>query len=98
MIGSLGAFYNGVLLINLVVALFALIAIESNSQSLGRTYAVLLGCGILLDVLWFILFSHATWWVDQISSYYFLFFSAPVCVFFGSKDPKHLILGIGLIF
>lgn len=61
LIGSLGAFYNGVLLINLVVALFALIAIESNSQSLGRTYAVLLGCGILLDVLWFILFSHATW-------------------------------------
>ncbi|XP_058079200.1 uncharacterized protein LOC131227415 isoform X2 [Magnolia sinica] len=61
LVGSLGALYNGVLLINLVVALFALIAIESNSQSLGRTYAVLLACAILLDVAWFILFSHAIW-------------------------------------
>ncbi|XP_068659560.1 uncharacterized protein [Aristolochia californica] len=61
LIGSLGALFNGVLLINLVVALFALIAIESSSQSLGRTYAVLLVCAILLDVMWFILFSHEIW-------------------------------------
>ncbi|XP_077240033.1 uncharacterized protein LOC143880938 [Tasmannia lanceolata] len=61
LIGSLGALFNGVLLINLVVALFALIAIESSSQSLGRTYAVLLVCTILLDVCWFILFSREIW-------------------------------------
>lgn len=61
MIGSLGALFNGVLLINLVVALFALVAIESSSQSLGRAYAVLLICSILLDITWFILFSHTIW-------------------------------------
>ncbi|RWV92831.1 hypothetical protein GW17_00044762 [Ensete ventricosum] len=61
LVGSLGALFNGVLLINLVVALFALVAIESSSQSLGRTYAVLLGFSILLDVAWFILFSHTIW-------------------------------------
>ncbi|XP_037491410.1 uncharacterized protein LOC105649623 isoform X2 [Jatropha curcas] len=52
LIGSLGALYNGVLLINLAIALFALVAIESSSQSLGRTYAVLLFCAILLDIFW----------------------------------------------
>ncbi|XP_020583070.1 uncharacterized protein LOC110026466 isoform X2 [Phalaenopsis equestris] len=61
LLGSLGALFNGVLLINLVIALFALVAIESSSQSLGRTYAVLLFCAILLDVAWFILFSHTIW-------------------------------------
>ncbi|KAJ8648539.1 hypothetical protein MRB53_001562 [Persea americana] len=61
LVGSLGAQYNGVLVINLVVSLFALIAIESSSQILGRTYAVLLGCTVLLDVAWFILFSNAIW-------------------------------------
>lgn len=61
LIGSLGALYNGVSLINLGIALFALIAIESSSQSLGRTYAVLLFSAILLDTLWFILFSHEIW-------------------------------------
>ncbi|KAG1338232.1 hypothetical protein COCNU_04G005380 [Cocos nucifera] len=61
LVGSLGALYNGVLLINLVVALFALVAIESSSQSLGRTYAVLLFLAILLDIAWFILFSHTIW-------------------------------------
>ncbi|XVF04530.1 hypothetical protein REPUB_Repub05bG0091700 [Reevesia pubescens] len=61
LIGSLGALYNGVLLINLAIALFALVAIESSSQSLGRTYAVLLFCAILLDISWFILFSHDIW-------------------------------------
>ncbi|XP_007014647.2 PREDICTED: uncharacterized protein LOC18589556 isoform X2 [Theobroma cacao] len=61
LIGSLGALYNGVLLIDLGIALFALVAIESSSQSLGRTYAVLLFCAILLDISWFILFSHDIW-------------------------------------
>lgn len=62
MLGSLGALFNGVLLVNLVVALFALVAIESSSQSLGRTYAVLLFCAILLDIGWFILFSQSIWY------------------------------------
>ncbi|KAF3444372.1 hypothetical protein FNV43_RR14064 [Rhamnella rubrinervis] len=61
LIGSLGALYNGVLLINLAISLFALVAIESSSQSLGRTYAVLLLCEILLDISWFILFTHEIW-------------------------------------
>ncbi|CAJ1939714.1 unnamed protein product [Sphenostylis stenocarpa] len=61
LIGSLGASYNGVSLVNLAVALFALVAIESSSQSLGRTYAFLLFCAILLDVSWFILFAHEIW-------------------------------------
>ncbi|XP_040362496.1 uncharacterized protein LOC112165559 isoform X2 [Rosa chinensis] len=52
LVGSLGALYNGVLLINLAIALFALVAIESSSQSLGRTYAVLLVCAIFLDIFW----------------------------------------------
>ncbi|KAG6494280.1 uncharacterized protein LOC122002825 [Zingiber officinale] len=61
LLGSLGALFNGVLLINLVAALFALVAIESSSQSLGRTYAVLLFFCIVLDVAWFILFSRTIW-------------------------------------
>ncbi|KAJ1393915.1 hypothetical protein SESBI_34592 [Sesbania bispinosa] len=61
LIGSLGALYNGVSLINLAIALFALVAIESSSQSLGRTYAFLLFCAILLDICWFILFTHEIW-------------------------------------
>ncbi|CAK7339063.1 unnamed protein product [Dovyalis caffra] len=50
LIGSLGALYNGVLLIDLAISLFALVAIESSSQRLGRTYAVLLFSSILLDI------------------------------------------------
>uniref|UniRef100_A0A7N0RJR0 Uncharacterized protein n=1 Tax=Kalanchoe fedtschenkoi TaxID=63787 RepID=A0A7N0RJR0_KALFE len=61
LVGSIGALYNGVLLINLAVALFALVAIESASQSLGRTYAILLACTILLDIVWLILFSKDIW-------------------------------------
>ncbi|XP_074559837.1 uncharacterized protein LOC141815867 [Curcuma longa] len=61
LVGSLGALFNGVLLINLAVALFALVAIESSSQSLGRTYAVLLFFSIVLDIAWFMLFSHSIW-------------------------------------
>lgn len=58
LLGSLGAIYNGVLLINLAIALFALVAIESSSQKLGRTYAALLFCAIVLDISWFVLFSY----------------------------------------
>eukprot|EP00250_Pteridium_aquilinum_P008306 c17839_g1_i1 orf=278-952(-) len=57
LIGSLGVSYIGLLLANLVISLFALVAIESGSQTLTRTYAVLLICALLLDIVWFILFS-----------------------------------------
>ncbi|KAH7441452.1 hypothetical protein KP509_03G038900 [Ceratopteris richardii] len=57
LIGSLGVSFTGVLLANLALALFALVAIESGSQALGRTYAVLLVCALLLDTAWFVLFS-----------------------------------------
>lgn len=66
LIGSLGALYTGILLINLVVALFALIAIESSSQRLGRTYAVLLAFELVLDVIWFIFFSSEIWKIDPL--------------------------------
>ncbi|OAY26272.1 uncharacterized protein LOC110603127 [Manihot esculenta] len=75
LIGSLGALYNGVLLINLGIALFALVAIESSSQSLGRTYAVLLFCCILLDISWFIFFSHDIWIISSDSDGMFFIFS-----------------------
>ena len=45
-----------------MIALFALVAIESNSQSLGRTYAALLFCALLLDISWFILFTQEIWY------------------------------------
>eukprot|EP00249_Psilotum_nudum_P007909 c20904_g1_i1 orf=324-1010(-) len=57
LIGSLGALYTGVLVVNLSVALFALVAVESGSQTLGRTYAVLLASALALDIAWFVLFS-----------------------------------------
>ncbi|KAL4578358.1 hypothetical protein LXL04_014480 [Taraxacum kok-saghyz] len=65
LIGSLGALYTGVCLVNLGIALFALVAIESSSQSLGRTYALLLFSAILLDILWFILFTHEIWYMSS---------------------------------
>ncbi|XP_072954960.1 uncharacterized protein [Typha angustifolia] len=81
LVGSIGALYNGVLLINLVVALFALVAIESSSQSLGRTYAVLLFFAILLDVAWFILFSHTIWNITADEKYgLFFVFSVRVAL------------------
>ncbi|PKA51183.1 hypothetical protein AXF42_Ash010623 [Apostasia shenzhenica] len=61
MVGSLGAMFNGVLLVNMVVALFALVAIESSSQILGRTYGVLLICMIFIDAAWFVFFSGTIW-------------------------------------
>ncbi|KAL6966209.1 hypothetical protein U1Q18_031987 [Sarracenia purpurea var. burkii] len=63
--GSLGALYNGVLVIQLAIALFALVAIESSSQNLARTYAVLLFCAIFLDILWFIFFTHEIWSISS---------------------------------
>ncbi|KAG2328086.1 hypothetical protein Bca52824_010814 [Brassica carinata] len=75
LIGSLGALYNGVLLINLVIALSALVAIESNSQSLGRTYAVLLFCALLLDISWFIIFTHEIWSISAETYGTFFIFS-----------------------
>ncbi|XP_047317131.1 uncharacterized protein LOC124920641 [Impatiens glandulifera] len=61
LVGSLGALYNGVLLINLSIGLFALVAIESSSQSLSRAYAVLLFFSIIIDIFWFTLFTHEIW-------------------------------------
>ncbi|KAG8081146.1 hypothetical protein GUJ93_ZPchr0007g5033 [Zizania palustris] len=73
LIGSLGGLFNGVLVINLVIGLFAVVAIESSSQRLGRTYAVLLFFAIVLDVAWFILFSHAIWNITPEENYGQLF-------------------------
>ncbi|KAI3851703.1 hypothetical protein MKX03_022348 [Papaver bracteatum] len=74
LIGSLGALFNGVTLINFAIALFALVAIESSSQRLGRTYAFLLCCGLLLDISWFILFSNHIWHVSsEMYGIYFIF-------------------------
>nr|XP_024395188.1 uncharacterized protein LOC112291662 isoform X1 [Physcomitrium patens] len=58
LVGSLGALYTGIVLANLALAFFALIAIESGSQSLGRAYAGLLGLSLILDVVWFCLFTN----------------------------------------
>ncbi|KAJ4838200.1 hypothetical protein Tsubulata_029609 [Turnera subulata] len=65
LIGSLGASYNGVLLVNFGIAIFALVAIESSSQSLGRTYAVLLFLSLLLDAAWFFLFLRHIWYFSD---------------------------------
>ncbi|CAN8287974.1 unnamed protein product [Cochlearia groenlandica] len=75
LIGSLGALYNGVLLINLAIALFALVAIESNSQILGRTYAALLFCALLVDISWFLLFTQEIWGISADETYgtFFIF-------------------------
>ncbi|XP_023903542.1 nuclear pore complex protein NUP214 [Quercus suber] len=75
LIGSLGALYNGVLLINLGIALFALVAIESRNQKLSRTYAVLLFCALPLDVSWFILFTHEIWNISSEDYGIFIIFS-----------------------
>ena len=48
---------------NVCVALFALVAIESSSQRLGRIYALLLLAAILIDLLWFILYAHPIWFI-----------------------------------
>ncbi|TVU39980.1 hypothetical protein EJB05_13425 [Eragrostis curvula] len=72
LIGSLGALFNGVLVINLVIGLFAVVAIESSSQRLGRTYAALLFFAVVLDVAWFILFSHAIWHTTKVNSVLFV--------------------------
>ncbi|KAB1199558.1 hypothetical protein CJ030_MR2G020345 [Morella rubra] len=80
LIGSLGALYNGVLLINLAIALFALVAIESSSQSLGRTYAVLLFFAILLDISWFILFSREIWSISSADYGAFFIFSVKLAL------------------
>ncbi|KAI3676909.1 hypothetical protein L1987_86524 [Smallanthus sonchifolius] len=65
LIGSLGALCNGVPLTNVGIGLFALVAIQSNSENLGRTYAVLLFSAILLDILWFSLFCHEIWYISS---------------------------------
>ncbi|KAJ8760059.1 hypothetical protein K2173_010915 [Erythroxylum novogranatense] len=44
------ALFSGVLLMNLGIALFTLVVIESNSQSWGRTYTGLLFSSLLLSI------------------------------------------------
>nr|XP_043633215.1 uncharacterized protein LOC122604385 [Erigeron canadensis] len=78
LIASLGALYTGVALIHLGIALFALVAIESSSQRLGRTYAVLLFSAILVDILWLILFSHEIWHMSSEIHGKFAIFSVKV--------------------
>ncbi|KAI6670748.1 hypothetical protein NL676_005633 [Syzygium grande] len=80
LVGSLGAIYNGILLINLAIALFALVAIESSSQKLGRTYAVLLFCAILLDISWFILFTYEIWNISSDDYGVFFIFSVKLAL------------------
>ncbi|KAI3902199.1 hypothetical protein MKW92_001450 [Papaver armeniacum] len=63
LVGSLGALFNGVLLINLAIA-----------QRLGRT-AVLLFCAIIVDISWFILFSHQIWNISSEKYSPYLIFS-----------------------
>ncbi|GAB2286959.1 hypothetical protein Dimus_021347 [Dionaea muscipula] len=75
LVGSLGASYNGVSLINLAIALFALVAIESGSQRLGRTYAILLISAILLDAMWLILFFCEIWHMSSVHYGVFFIFS-----------------------
>ncbi|GER41220.1 hypothetical protein STAS_17927 [Striga asiatica] len=65
LIGSLGPIYNGVLLVDLGISLFALVAIESSNQSLARTYAFLLFCSICLDLSWFFIFSNHIWTIPS---------------------------------
>ncbi|KAJ6841906.1 uncharacterized protein M6B38_303585 [Iris pallida] len=61
MIGSMAPLYNGASLMNLAVSLYALVAIESGSRNLRRTYVALLPCMILLDLTWFLLYFHNIW-------------------------------------
>ncbi|PIN02917.1 hypothetical protein CDL12_24567 [Handroanthus impetiginosus] len=65
LIGSLGVLYSGVLVVNLGILLFALVAIESSSQNLARTYAALLFCSVFLDLSWLLLFSYDIWHIPS---------------------------------
>lgn len=65
----MGALFNGILLVNMAVSLFALVAIETSSQILGRTYGILLICMIILDASWFFFFSGTIWNVSYNESY-----------------------------
>eukprot|EP00850_Spirogloea_muscicola_P009214 SM000051S17574 [mRNA] locus=s51:421835:422912:- [translate_table: standard] len=59
---SAGPWYTGAAAADLAAALFALVALESGSQALGRTYAaLLLPATLLLDAAWLATFSRAAW-------------------------------------
>ncbi|KAH9609697.1 hypothetical protein KSS87_021426 [Heliosperma pusillum] len=88
LVGSLGALYNGVSLVNLAIALFALVAIESGSQSLGRTYAFLLLSAICLDFIWFLLFSYDIWIALGFPSFIQVEGSSPLNVVMHSECNK----------
>jgi drug/metabolite transporter superfamily protein YnfA len=61
MVGSLGYEYSGIQSTNLVLALFALVAIESGSQRLGRSYAGFLGLMLVLDTIWLAVLGPELW-------------------------------------
>eukprot|EP00850_Spirogloea_muscicola_P003605 SM000014S00393 [mRNA] locus=s14:1110203:1111314:+ [translate_table: standard] len=59
---SAGPWYTGAAAADLAAALFALVALESGSQALGRTYAaLLLPATLVLDAAWLATFSRAAW-------------------------------------
>ncbi|GJP36350.1 hypothetical protein CLOM_g20866 [Closterium sp. NIES-68] len=61
LLGVVGPTYTGVLVADVVVALFGLVAVASGYQALGRTYALLLPLMLLLDTLWLALFAPHIW-------------------------------------
>ncbi|KAL9675614.1 hypothetical protein QQ045_003816 [Rhodiola kirilowii] len=96
LVGSVGALYNGLPLINLAVALFGLVAIESLNQILCRTYATLLACTILLDIIWLILFSGDIWNISSETYGTYVIFSVRVtlamqCIAFSVRLASSLL-------
>ncbi|CAI5519744.1 unnamed protein product [Closterium sp. Naga37s-1] len=61
LLGTVGPTYTGVIVADVGVALFGLVAIASGYQALGRTYAALLLLMLLLDSLWLTLFAPHIW-------------------------------------
>ncbi|CAI5464102.1 unnamed protein product, partial [Closterium sp. Yama58-4] len=61
LLGTVGPTYTGVIVADVGVALFGLVAIASGYQALGRTYAALLLLMLLLDSLWLALFAPHIW-------------------------------------
>ncbi|CAI5981641.1 unnamed protein product [Closterium sp. NIES-65] len=61
LLGTVGPTYTGVIVADVGVALFGLVAVASGYQALGRTYAALLMLMLLLDSLWLALFAPHIW-------------------------------------
>lgn len=70
--GVVGPTFTGVIVADVVVALFGLVAVASGYQTLGRTYAGLLAVMLVLDAVWLTLFAPHIWsteltspWIDH---------------------------------